>query len=188
MADSWSSHTEEVELLLRNAQLRDEMEPFRDEAVELLTRRRLPILEENEFLASMLAWERAPVLPIGQWFNPPLELPKPEQLGENELHVVLWDVIFQLHAQRIVLRFTEHLSDRALYTLLLRDILPSPEKKVDLPGNFLVWYCLDAEDDCQTWLRYYATAEERDAWAESTGQALPPSELPPFPRELPQAV
>ncbi len=39
----------------------------------------------------MLAWERAPVLPIAHWFEPPLELPPPDTLTEEELHLVLWD-------------------------------------------------------------------------------------------------
>ena len=58
----------DVDQLLLNAQLRDEMEPFVDESIALLESRYLSISKENEFLASMLAWERAPVLPIRQWF------------------------------------------------------------------------------------------------------------------------
>ena len=60
--------SDEVDHLLVNAQLRDQLEPFLDESVDLLDMRRLPTPLENEFLASMLAWEQAPVLPIGKWF------------------------------------------------------------------------------------------------------------------------
>ncbi len=55
---------EEVDHLLRNAQLRDEMEPYLDEAVLHLNQDEVPTPVENEFLASMLAWEKAPILPI----------------------------------------------------------------------------------------------------------------------------
>src|SRR5215207_5427877 len=65
-------HSAEVDELLLNARLRDELEPFLDESVHILDCRRLPTHAENEFLSQMLAWERAPVLPIGKWFEPEL--------------------------------------------------------------------------------------------------------------------
>ncbi len=55
--------TDEVDQLLLNAQLRTELEPFLDEATDLISMRRVPLEIENDFLASMLAWERAPALP-----------------------------------------------------------------------------------------------------------------------------
>ncbi len=103
---------EEVEHLLRNAQLRDEMEPYLDEAIRRVNVQELTTPVENEFLASMLAWERAPVLPIGQWFTPELRLPHPDTLSSQQLHELLWETIHQLFAARIVLDFTDHLSDR----------------------------------------------------------------------------
>jgi hypothetical protein len=81
---------EEVDQLLLNARLRDELEPYLDESVHVLDCRHLPTQQENEFLASMLAWERAPVLPISQWFDPPLELPTPDKLSDAEVHTLLW--------------------------------------------------------------------------------------------------
>ena len=50
-------NSEEVEQLLRNAQLRDELEPYLDEAILHLNQEEVPTPVENEFLASMLAWE-----------------------------------------------------------------------------------------------------------------------------------
>lgn len=124
---------------------------------------------ENEFLASMLEWERAPVLPISQWFEPELSLPRPETLDDAALHRLLWETIHTLYSKRIVLEFTEHLSDRQLYCVLIRDILPACEKKINLPKNYLHWHCLDDSDDPDTWLRYYASDEERTGWAEESG-------------------
>ena len=49
--------SEEVDHLLLNARLRDELEPFLDESVSLVDVRRMSTPKENEFLASMLAWE-----------------------------------------------------------------------------------------------------------------------------------
>ena len=63
---------DDVKELLLNAELRDELEPYYDEAISRVNVQSLPISVENEFLASMLAWERAPVLPIYRWFDPEL--------------------------------------------------------------------------------------------------------------------
>jgi hypothetical protein len=177
---------DEVEQLLRNAQLRDQLEPFFDESIEFVNRRDLPTPVENELLASMLAWERAPVLEIYKWFTPELVLPSPEALGDDELHAKLWEVIEQLYEKRVVLDFTDHLNDRQLYTLIFRDILPSPEKKIDNFKNYLHWDCSDAGGDETVWLRFYASDEDRTLWQEEMGGELPEKELPPYPRMLPR--
>lgn len=180
------SQSEEVDQLLLNARLRDELEPFLDESVHILDCRRLPTSAENEFLEQMLAWERAPVLPISRWFEPELKPPSPDKLSAGELHDLLWRTIEQLYSQRIVLDFTEHLSDRQLYCLILRDILPSPEKKLDLPRNYLHWHFLDVDAQPEVWLTYYASDDERETWAEETGQQLPAKATPPYPRRMPR--
>jgi len=177
---------EEVEHLLRNAQLRDELEPFFDESLTKVNVSTVPTPVENEFLASMLAWERAPVLPIARWFEPELTLPHPDLLSVNELHDLLWRTVQQLFDKRIVLEFTDHLSDRELYCLVYRDILPSPEKKIESAGNYLHWDCADVSGNPEAWLEYYASEEERENWAEETGEPLPPRATPPYPRKLPR--
>ncbi|MBP89686.1 MAG: hypothetical protein CMJ64_23755 [Planctomycetaceae bacterium] len=186
MRNSQNPMSDEVDQLLLNAQLRDDLEPYFDESVHLLDMRRLPTPTENEFLASMLAWERAPVLPMARWFDPELVLPHPDTLADQTLHELLWDTIEKLYSQRIMLDFTDHLSDRQLYCLIYRDILPSHEKKVDLPKNYLHWHCLDDEDDSETWLRFYATPEARKVWEDETGQTAPAAEPAPFPRTMPR--
>lgn len=184
MSEASRPMLDEVELLLLNAQLRDELEPYVDESLNGLSQRRMPLSVENEYLASMLAWERAPAMPISQWFTPELNLPHPDEVAEHELHNLLWETIQQLYDQRVVLECTDHLDDRQLYRIIYRDILPAWEKKVDLPRNFLHWRCLD-DDDQETWLRFYATHRERRQWREETGLQLPPAELPPYPRQMP---
>jgi hypothetical protein len=177
---------DEVEHLLRNAELRDELEPYFDEAIRSVNVAELPTPMENEFLASMLAWERAPVLPISQWFEPQLMLPAPDELDDLQLHQLLWETIHQLFERRIVLDFTDHLTDRELYCLIYRDILPCKEKKIDSLSNYLHWDCADMGGDPTTWLRYYATQAEREMWAEDFGESLPEAEHPPYCRELPR--
>jgi hypothetical protein len=99
----------------------------------------------------------------------------------------LWETIQKLFEKRVVLDFTDHLTDRELYCLIVRDILPSPEKKIDNSSSYLHWDCSDASGDAQLWLRYYATAEEREQWAGDFGETLPSHEEPPYRRDLPRA-
>jgi hypothetical protein len=179
--------SDDVEHLLRNAQLRTELEPFFDESITRVTSE-LPTPVENEYLASMLAWEKAPVLPIGQWFEPELQLPSPDRLSEDQVCALLRETIDKLYSKRIVLDYTDHLSDRELYLVVWRDILPSPEKKIDTPQGYLHWNCSAADDEEETWLRYYASEGERQQWAEEHGwgRELPQREEPPFARRLPR--
>lgn len=171
----------EVDLMIDNARLRDELEPYRDESTDGSVAR-MPLRAENEYLASMLAWERAPALPIAQWFDPPLHLPSPESLDDAELRQQLAVVIERLASQDVVLRCTDHLDDRELYRVIYRDILPCCEKKVQLPGKKLQWQCVE---DTDTYLRYYASAVERRRYQEEHQCDLPDSESAPFPRTLP---
>ena len=181
MSESHRPIVEEVDLLMDNARLRDELEPYRDESIDDSTTR-MPLAAENEYLASILAWERAPALPIASWFSPPLQLPAPESLSEEELGGLLEETIERMYAESIVLRYTDHLSDRELYKIIIRDILPSCEKKVDVPGKFLEWRCVSDND---TWLRFYAGAAERRRQQEEHDIDLPPAEKPRYPRQLP---
>jgi hypothetical protein len=175
---------DEVDQLLLNAQLRDELEPYVDDSIVVLEGQRLPLSVENEFLASMLAWERAPAIPIRDWFDPPLALPHPDSLSNDELSQLLWKTIRALYDKQIMLDMTDHLSDRQLYTILYRDILPACEKKLDLPRIYLHWRCVDESDE-ETWLRFYASSDERLRWEQEHGCVPPPVALPPYPRTMP---
>lgn len=180
-------HPDEVDQLLLNAQLRDELEPYFDESIACLDNGRVPLRVENEFLTAILAWERAPILPIAEWFSPALQLPTPDDLSDEEVHDLLWQAIQTLATKRIFLDFTDHLSDRQLYCILKRDILTSYEKMVALPSHTLSFNCAPPDDDPDIWLRYYASEEERHGWEEETGESLPPFQPSPFPRKLPKS-
>ncbi|MEM9644750.1 MAG: hypothetical protein AAF989_07140 [Planctomycetota bacterium] len=182
MSETSRSGIDEVDLLMDNARLRDELEPYRDDSIDDPTTRRMPLLKENEYLASILAWERAPAMPIAQWFTPQLKLPPSETLEDAQIQAHLQRVIQKLFSEKIILRFTDHLSDRELYRVIRRDILPCCEKKVDLPGNALEWRCVE---DNETWLRYYANPVERRRFQEEHDVDLPDTEVARYPRKLP---
>lgn len=186
MAESSSPSLHDVEILLRNAELWERLEPYLDESIGCVNLRQSPTAVENDYLASMLAWEEAPILPISMWFEPELRLPDSQDLTREQLRELLWRTIHRLYEKRIVLDFTDHLSDRALYELIRRDILASREKKIEPVCTYLHWDCSNAAADPYLWLRYYATADERLAWARETGEAPPPPERPPYPRSLPR--
>lgn len=176
----------ELDLILRNAQLRDEMEPYLDESVSLVDLDQMSVRRENEFLSSLLAWEKAPVLPIAKWFEPELVMPNHQELSDTQVKHQLHQAIGRLYEKNIWLIHTAHLSDRQLYCLIQRDILPAQEKKVLLNNKILKWQCLDIVEDEESWLRFYASAEQRDTWQFETDLKLPPKEQLPFPRKLPQ--
>ena len=188
MALAHHPEPEEVDCLIRNAELRDEIEPYLDESICEIDFRSMPPPAENRFLESMLAWERAPTVPIARWFEPPLALQPACTLDEDQVHRRLWETIDLLFSHRIVLDFTDHLSDRDLYAVIRRDILPATVKRVDLPDNYLHWDCsaVDAEDET-VWLTYYATEQEREQWALDEGREPPPRRIPSHPRALPTA-
>ena len=179
---------EEVDCLLRNAELRDAIEPYLDESTLEIDFRSLPTPVENRFLESMLAWEQAPLEVIARWFHPPMSLQPACTLDDEQIHLRLWETIDGLFEKRIILDFTDHLSDRELYVLIRRDILPSAVKRVDLPDNYFHWDCsaTDAED-ATVWLTYYATEQEREQWSLEEGRDPPARQVPTYPRALPTA-
>lgn len=182
-----SPRSDEVERLLRNADLRDALEPLFDESIARVNLEAMSTGDENEFLQSMLEWERAPIVPICDWFTPRLELPHPDDLTDGELRDLLYRTIDRLFEQRIVLDFTDHLTDRQLYCMIYRDILPSHEKMIQRRDSYLHWDCANTDGDPEAWLRFYATEEERRTWREEMQCALPEVDEPPFPRDLPRA-
>ena len=179
---------EEVDCLIRNAELRDEIEPYLDEAISEINFRLLPTPTENRFLESMLAWERAPLVSIARWFDPPLALQPACTLDDEQLFSRLWETIEKLFSKRIVLDFTDHFSDRELYSLIRREIFPAAVKRVDLPDNYIHWDCsaYDAVEPL-AWLKYYATDQEREQWVVEENRDPPAREVPPYPRALPTA-
>ncbi len=178
----------DIDLLLQNARLRDEMEPFLDESVTLVDMDRMSVHSENEFLSSLLAWERAPVLPIGQWFEPELVMRDHKEYSDAQVKQKLHQIIGRLYEKNIVLVHTDHLSDRQLYCLIARDILPAHEKKIVASNRAIQWQCLDIVVDEEAWLRFYASDEEREQWAADNWLKLPPREPLPFPRTMPHRL
>lgn len=180
MSETSRPMIEEVDLMIDNARLRDELEPYRDDSIDDPTMGRMPLKTENEYLSSILAWERAPALPIRDWFNPPISIPSPESLAGETLSLMLRQTVERLRSLGIVLTYTDHLTDRDLYCLIYRDILPCCEKKIESAGTRLEYRCVD---DTETWLTYYADAVERRRFQEEHQVDLPIARKPRYRRE-----
>jgi len=115
-----------------------------------------------------------------------LIMPDHETLSDNEVKQQLHQIIGRLYEKNIILNFTDHLSDRQLYCLIKRDILPAQEKRVVVRDTFIKWQCVDPVGEEESWLRYYASEHDRQTWAFETELRLPPRESVPFPRKMPQ--
>ena len=169
---------EEVEHLLRNAQLRDDIAPYLDESICRVNVQELPTPVENEFLASMLAWELALRAGDSPVVHAALELPHPDTLADARTQKTGCGKQFASYSPAASCWISPIiLTDRELYTLIYRDILPSPEKKIDAADNYLHWDCADMGGDPEIWLRYYATPEERESWAADLPGPLPAHEI-----------
>lgn len=185
MEEKKSSHVDEM---LRNAELRTQLEPYKDESLVCVDFERWTLNEENTYLEQMLGWEKAPVLPVARWFTPELSPPPASTLSDAELAEELSRLVQKLYEKHIVLDCTSHLCDRELYDIIVRKILPIEVKKFDPNSGCRHWNCAcigDRDIDRETWLTYYASDEERQCEAERTGEPLPAKILPLYPRTLP---
>ena len=143
---------EEVDQLLRNAELRDELERYFDESVSRVNVQHLDAgRRERIFWPACWPGNRP-----RSCRSTAGSIPNCGRRGPNRCATKIctrsWDVIGKLFQKRIVLDFTDHLSDRELYCLIYRDILPAPGKEARLPSNYLHWDCTGRGGDPEIWL------------------------------------
>ncbi len=150
-------------------------------------------IQEN-FLEHVIAYEETAEVPLfDTLLSSGISLPRPEELGEEQLAAKLWEVINALSLLRVYLHSTNHLSDRELYTKLWSDVLREPA--VLMPNEPSVSSHLDmvgggSEEDIALYLKYYADEDDRQHWAKQWPEdPVPPREAPPFDRDrhLPQS-
>ncbi|GHT12409.1 hypothetical protein FACS1894170_07190 [Planctomycetales bacterium] len=175
-----------IEDLIRNAALRSELEPYMDESIFRVHFHHRSVRFENDFLAGMLDWELSPTEPVARWFEPELQIAPPETLSDDQLTAALEYVVQKLFDKKFVLDFTNHLSDRELYTLIYRDILPLRVKRLQHQRCYIHWDCTYGDDDL--WLRYYASDNDRNEYRLCSGKVPVPKEIPPYYRDLPMPL
>jgi hypothetical protein len=126
-----------------------------------------PAEVEEAFLSSVLAFEMSPKRTLMDLLcELGIELPRPRKLTDSQLTAKLWQVIQALLSRAVVLCNTDHLSDREFYTLLWHETLrqefvicPHYTTHVDMTKGGI-------DDGMGTYLKYYASEEQRRMYAE----------------------
>jgi hypothetical protein len=146
-----------------------------------------PDLKEK-FLEQVLAFERGEkttLLSLLAKYGH--QFPSPEQLDGQALTDTLRELIRALAEVRVFLEFTDHLSDRELYTFLWRESLR--EEDVFEPVHpASAWHFdmthVGTPDPTWIYLKYYADESFRKSWAtEFPDDPMPPDEDPPYNRD-----
>ena len=147
----------------------------------------------EQFWEQVVAYEKAPwTTHFKQLEESGMQLPAPETLDDEQLTSKLGELIQRLALLRVFLEETDHLSDRALYTLLWSDMLREETKAVPLDEDSACHMsplggC--SEEDIQLQMKYYADENWRRHWLEDFPDfPMPDHEDPPYDRDrlLPQ--
>ena len=111
-------------------------------------------------------------------------LPEPEGLDDAAVTAALWNIIDGLARLHVFLDQTDHLTDRELYTHLLRVVLP---EETDALSTDQGWNChIDVlgYEQPELYLKYYADEETREWWRQdSPGDQMPDHVDPPYDRD-----
>ena len=148
--------------------------------------------EREQFWRRIVEFETAPLITnFQQLIDAGLELPAPESLDDESLAAKLWEVIDGLAKLRVFISETDHLSDRALYTALWRDVLRQETEAIS--DEYSAWHVdllgTGSEPDTSLYLKYYADEDFRQHWLkEFPDYVMPDHEDPPYDRDtrLPQ--
>jgi len=119
-----------------------------------------------------------------------VELPEPDDLDDVALHEALWRIIEGLARLHVFLEYTDHLSDRELYTKLLRELLPEEMPALDADENSAWHIDVLGYDKPELYLKYYADEKTRESWRiDFPDNPIPAPAAPPYDRDnyLPQS-
>lgn len=173
-----------------NFLLRMEAENYLDESFYRL--RFGDVKQENDELRYILAWESSPISTILQLLGDswrPLNL---RAASDEEVSAALVDLAERLRRLHQEIFRADHLSDRRLYALIVKRVLPDKQKRLPSPPCSAVWtfetFTEDQEldeTDLTVWLTYYATPEERRLWAKENNAVPPPRQTPLYARRFP---
>src|SRR5262245_15805022 len=142
----------------------------------------LPKDAAEQFLQRIIAFETGPTTTDFERLSADgVPLPLPTDVSDQEIGVVLWRVIFALAKHRVFLSWTNHLSDRELYSVLWHTVLREEVTIVPEGDNGASHVCVPGDDPESTnYLTYYASDQDREWWQKE----LPDVALPPRKRLL----
>ena len=146
----------------------------------------LPPDVAEQFWRQVVEFESAPTTATNfQQLDAGVSLPNPADFSDAHLSSTLWQVIHGLARLRVFLKWTDHLSDKELYSILWHNVLQEEVRvlpadsqgndHVDLPG---------ADPENRLYLKYYAGDKERAWWLEDfPDYEMPAHEDPPYDRD-----
>lgn len=184
--DFENNRPHKADVFFENAALRAETENYIDES--LFVRLHFADLKaENAYLRETLVWEGSPILTLRECLGASWSQPDVSSASEEEIAEALRDLVERLRSLHQEIWRADHLSNRRLYQLLVKWVLPDNQKRLPKPPCPTVWtfefFTEDRElDDADEtiWLTYYATAEERRCWAQDRNATPPPRLTPPY--------
>lgn len=142
----------------------------------------------EQFWERVVDWETAPqTTHMAQLAKMGIDLPAPETMDDATLSAKLWEMLTALGKINVLVEFTDHLSDRELYTYLWSEGLRL--ETPDLPFDEASHWHIDlvssgSEEDTEAWLKYYADEETRRDWAKDwPDYVLPEHEDLPYDRD-----
>ena len=113
----------------------------------------------------------------------------PAELDDRQLPGRLWELLYAAAARRFFFCFTNHLSDRDLYTLLHEHWLDEPTADIP-PAAETNTTTIVSEFNArgltheEIYLRYYAKEDDHALWRSTNhDEVFPPHEDPPFDRD-----
>ena len=145
---------------------------------------------QEQFWRNVVAFETAGRTDLTKELNAiGVKLLEPDDLDDVALRKALWSIIEGLGRLRVFLEQTDHLSDRELYTQLLRELLPEEMPALDVDESSAWHIDVLGYDKPELYLKYYADEETRESWRINfPDDPIPAREDPPYDRDrhLPQ--
>jgi hypothetical protein len=149
-----------------------------------------PLDVQHQFWKHVLAFESAPLkTPREILATDGFHAPEPDQCSDLVITANLGKLIQALAARRIYLNSTNHLSDRELFTLLVKRVLEEEievlplQSEVNCHIDIAEYGGPEDEDGSRIYLRYYADEETRAGWAKDFPGEIPPHCDPPYDRD-----
>ncbi len=147
----------------------------------------MPDEMKEQFWGNVAAYETAPdTTNIEMLERAGIKMPAPGTMDDEQLHAKLWEVINGLAKMSVFLSHTDHLDDRALYTVLFERLLREDVK--DMPPDSGWVDHLDilggcSKEDSWVFAKYYADKDEEGDYFDMYQEDPPPHEDPPHDRD-----
>lgn len=171
----------DADAMFLNLALHAELADLRDGSLDILKYAPWSFREENDYLLDLLDWEYAPTMTIQEMLPDDFQPLDPAEASDEEIAIALKELLRLLKSCNQVAVCTNHLSDRRLYEILVKQTLPCKVKKLARPKRPALWnFCNHLEDGSNgsynedNWVSYYADDLQRLEWSLERRTPPPP--------------